>query len=292
MDEFDLNWEKVKTSMFRTIHSLATRWESPDDYVGDDGLLHCCVCREPKQKHKKIMGQDTVVAFPCACQRKEREREEAEDKRNAEMVEMDKARSISLLSTKYQSASFETYARNQNNEKAYRIAKNYVKHFDEMYKKGQGLLFYGPVGTGKTYTAACIANALFSCGVPVIMTSFNEILKKIADKDQSENQLFTRLNAARLLILDDLGAERSTSYALEKVYDVIDGRVRIGKPMILTTNLTAEEIIAPKEIAYDRIYNRILEVCVRVNIPGSSRRYDSAKKRLSEVRALLTEDCD
>ena len=182
--------------------------------------------------------------------------------------------------------------RNQNNEKACRIAQNYVNHFDEMYESGQGLLFYGPVGTGKSWTAACIANALFNRGVPVIMTSFNKILKKIADKDQSENQIFARLNAAQLLILDDLGAERSTSYALEKVYDVIDGRVRTGKPMILTTNLTAEEIIAPKEIAYERIYNRILEVCVRVNISGSSFRYGNAKKRLNEVRALLTEDCE
>ena len=48
--------------------------------------------------------------------------------------------------------------------------------FDEMYRNNQGLLLYGPVGTGKSYAAACIANELLNQKIPVIMTSFVKIL--------------------------------------------------------------------------------------------------------------------
>ena len=98
--------------------------------------------------------------------------------------------------------------------------------FREMEEKNQGLLLYGPVGTGKSYTAACIANALMEKEIPVVMTSFVKILQDIQMMNKGESGYLDTLNAARLLIIDDLGAERDTVYALEKVYNVIDSRIR------------------------------------------------------------------
>ena len=97
-----------------------------------------------------------------------------------------------------------------DNQKIYNLAGNYVKRFDEMYEKRQGLLFWGTVGTGKSYTAACIANELLDQMIPVVMTSFVKILQNIQKQDEAE--YIAMLNSAKLLILDDLGTERNTDY--------------------------------------------------------------------------------
>ncbi|MFQ9895045.1 MAG: hypothetical protein ACLRWA_02290 [Lachnospira sp.] len=74
--------------------------------------------------------------------------------------------------------------------------------------------------------------------IPVVMTSFVKILAEHpgANPDEEE-RIMAGLNAAKLLIIDDLGAERSTDYALEKVYNIIDSRYLSGKPLILTTRI-------------------------------------------------------
>ena len=69
------------------------------------------------------------------------------------------------------------------------------------------------------------------------------------------------LNTAKLLIIDDLGAERGTDYALEKVYNIIDSRYLSGKPLILTTNMTLKDMQESEDIRYRRIYDRIFEMC-------------------------------
>ena len=64
-----------------------------------------------------------------------------------------------------------------------------------------------------------------------------------------------------LLIIDDFGMERGTEYGLEQVYNVIDSRYRSRKPLIVTTNLTLEELQHPEDTAHARIYDRLLEMC-------------------------------
>ena len=75
------------------------------------------------------------------------------------------------------------------------------------------------------------------------MTSFVKILQNIQGNPEEEKIFMNRLNDARLLIIDDLGTERNTEYALEKVYNIIDSRYRAGKPLILTTNMTIKEMV-------------------------------------------------
>lgn len=59
------------------------------------------------------------------------------------------------------------------------------------------------------------------------------------------------MNQSKLLIIDDLGAERGTDYSLERVYDIIDSRYRSNKPIILTTNLTMEQMKNCEDIRYN-----------------------------------------
>ena len=165
--------------------------------------------------------------------------------------------------------------------------QNYVKNFTEFRKEGKGLLLYGIVGTGKSYLAACVANALIDMGYSAYMTNFTTILNILSDKNTEKQKYLNSLNRYDLLILDDLGVERSTEYVLEHLFSIIDARYRSGLPFIITTNLTADELKKPQAVAYSRIYDRILERCHPVKVEGVSRRRENLKSGFADVQRLL-----
>ena len=90
----------------------------------------------------------------------------------------------------------------QTKDNAYnlKLCLRYAKHFDEMLAKNQGLLFYGGVGTGKTFAAACIANHLLSQRVPVVMTSFVKLLETMQGFSEDDSALIARLNLSLIHI--------------------------------------------------------------------------------------------
>lgn len=261
----------------------------PGDYRNEDGLIVCGKCRIPRQKKITLpfTNETITVHCVCSCDVAERDRVEERLRKQEEMIQIGVLKNTSLMDSKYTDATFKKYEQDADNAKAYKVAKNYVEHFEEMYTGNQGILFHGPVGTGKTYTAACIANELLNSNIPVIMTSFVKILQEIQNPDVDEGKFLQRLNSARLLIIDDLGVERNTDYALEKVYNVVDSRVRAAKPVILTTNLTWEELTREQDLRYKRIFDRILEVCYPVHVPGKSHRIKKAAQRMNDTRKIL-----
>ncbi len=80
-----------------------------------------------------------------------------------------------------------------------------------------------------------------------------------------------------LLVIDDLGVERNTEYAMEQMFTVIDSRYRSKKPLIVTTNLKLEEIKNPPDLAHARIYDRILERRAPVLFSGKNFREEGAR---------------
>ena len=94
------------------------------------------------------------------------------------------------------------------------------------------------------------------------------------------------MNRYSLLILDDLGIERKTGYMQENIYTIIDNRYRIGLPMIITTNLTRQDFVTD-DITLKRIYDRILERCIPVEVTGTNRRYANARQDMESARRLL-----
>lgn len=262
------------------------------DYKGPDGLWYCGKCKTRKQSIVHLPagsifgdGGDRIVPCQCRCQQEADEKRKAEERHREEMMRFQRRRDASLMDSKYREAGFHAYKVTENNKRAVSVAKQYVQKFDEMYKSNQGLIFYGPVGTGKSYTSACIANALLDRNVSVIMTSFVKILQNIQTQDEAE--YIAMLNSAKLLILDDLGTERNTDYALEKVYNIIDSRSRASKPMILTTNLDLRDMMEAEDLRYKRIYDRIFETCFPVKVPGESFRRMSAEVRFDKMAKLM-----
>lgn len=167
-----------------------------------------------------------------------------------------------------------------------KYAKQYVEKWDESYKKGFGLLLWGDVGTGKSYMAACIANALLEQEKRVLMTNFAMISNGIyASTDK--NEYIEAICSYDLLIIDDLGSERSSSYMMENVFQVIDRRVCSGKPMIITTNLTVQEMRETQNLDEKRIYDRVLEYCQPICVKGENHRREKSKQNRSEFEQIF-----
>ncbi len=85
-------------------------------------------------------------------------------------------------------------------------------------------------------------------------------------------QYIASFSSFELLIIDDLGIERNTEFALEQVYAVIDERYKSKKPLIITTNLTISQIRNATDVAHARIYSRVLELCTPIQVRGADRR--------------------
>lgn len=164
------------------------------------------------------------------------------------------------------------------------ICRRYVEHWQEAREKNVGLLLWGDVGTGKSYLAACIANALIEQEVAVCMTGLGEVIDYGFD---GRSDYIRRLCAYPLLILDDFGMERDTKFGLETVCRVIDGRAMSGKPLIITTNLTLNELKKPEETDRARIYDRVLSLTVPIRFEGESLRRKDRQEKLSFVRSMI-----
>ena len=258
------------------------------DYIGEDGLLYCGKCHTKKQTRITFtFGKEQVTKTPprlCDCARKAAEDELQQRQAQKRVDAVARLREASLMDSRFKGSTFLDFHVNQHNAKAHKIAKRYAERFEQMMESNQGLLFYGAPGTGKTFAAACIANQLLENQIPVVMTSF----VKLMDMDNHDDEsIIRRLNLADLLIIDDLGAERGTDYALEKVYNFVDSRYRAKKPMLLTTNLTLDQIKSTTDMRYQRIYDRILQCCYPVEFTGPSWRRREAAARFDAMKALL-----
>ena len=180
-----------------------------------------------------------------------------------------------------------TFANDNGRNPQTETARFYVESWETMQAENIGYLFWGGVGTGKSYLAACIANALMEKEVAVCMTNFATILNDLAASFDGRNEYISRLCSYPLLILDDFGMERGTEYGLEQVYSVIDSRYRSDKPLIATTNLTLEELQHPQDTPHARIYDRLTSMCAPVRFTGSNFRKETAQEKLERLKQLM-----
>ena len=151
-------------------------------------------------------------------------------------------------------------------------------------------MLWGNVGTGKKFLAGCIANALMEKNIPVLMASFPKLLNVFGGIYSGEkNEYLKSLNRYQLLIIDDLGVERDTPYVLETVYLVIDEPYKSGKPFVITTNLSLEELQNPADLEHGRIYDRIMERCVPVAFSGKNYRTGKGRTNMENASGILRE---
>lgn len=255
-----------------------------------DGHVYCKVCNE-RIDSKPIPFFNNTLFIPrsdCKCDRDRKEQDALREK----LIAQDRLRDNCFISRNQKAYTFENTDKDTD-DNTLRKAKNYVKHFKEMRKDNIGLLLYGNVGSGKTYIACSIANAIISeYSYSVKMRNFAQILNDLQKGgfNLDRNEYIESITSPTLLILDDFGIERNTEYALEQIYNVINARYLKERPTIITTNLNFKDIEAEQDdVMLNRIYSRIIEMCLPLRVTGIDRRKTQSKEKIKKAQNLIDE---
>lgn len=196
-------------------------------------------------------------AVTCAC-RCVRDRIEKGDKarEDAKKAENERRRMERAFGSRVPSGSF-NYDDGRNND-AMRTCHAYATGFDEARGKAKnGLFLVGKPRVGKTFAAEAVAMHLHRMGLSILMDTAAGFVQRAQDREPG---LMERVARCDLLVVDDLGASRGTSFGNEAVLSVIDARISARRPMIVTANVMPTSA----DINSQRLYGRVLERCTTV----------------------------
>ena len=279
--------QDVFNGMFATLQQNVDREQEGDYTDGTDGLLHCGTCKEPKQLRLTMpeniadaLGKERIVYRSCACQRARIQAEEDAFKQQEAHRRIEQLRKKGLANSQYKECTFA--ADDQTEPKIRDMCLRYVEQRKKIMAENIGMALVGDVGTGKTFWAAAIANALIDQGMEALMTTIPQLTAAMtADYGDEREYVLDQIRRVPFLILDDVGFERNTSFAMEKAYEIVNERYKAKKPLIITTNMSKEELQNPSGLTDTRIFDRIIEMCPAiVEVRGKRRKGIAEGKRL------------
>ena len=205
------------------------------------------------------------------------------------------------------------YDPDDKQQKSIRDARFLAGRFvDECPTDKTGLLFVGSVGVGKTHLAVGIIKALIrEKGLHCLFCDYRELLKEIqnsynASVQATEMEVLRPVFDAEVLVLDELGAVRSTEWVFDTVNYILNSRYNDNKTTIITTNFpddpedteseidnlrspTVAERAARRETLGDRVgermRSRLHEMCKKVEIEGPDYRQESKQAHFQRITA-------
>lgn len=267
-------------------------WSDSD--ITKDGLRHCRKCKSPKEMTHDL-GEFGIHKFAvfCNCELRLRRAETQQAEETMETERRERMRKIALRSPELMNATFA--ADDAPDSSNSRFIRRYAEQWEEMRDNGIGMLLTGGVGTGKSFLACCLANRVIDYGQTAYFVSVPDVIaisryESSFDKEvQREfHRFMDKIRLYDLLILDDLGAERDTDYAVEQVYRVIEARSNSGLPLVVTTNLSLAEMKKRPTLQSQRIYDRIDKMCpLQLVMKGESRRKEAGDKRKEIARRFM-----
>lgn len=158
--------------------------------------------------------------------------------------------------------------------------KSYCADFPN--SKGS-LLFSGATGLGKTFLSACMAKALAERGYEAAFGSAYEFLRRIENEHfrRAEGDTLGALIAADMVIIDDLGSEMSLPFYEATLYNLLNSRLNLGKPTVISTNLTMQQI---NQRYHDRIASRLVGSFIPMLFSGKDIRQQMAQRRFDKMK--------
>lgn len=223
-----------------------------------------------------------IATCKCRCQKLEELQQKEYEKKT--IIARNKCRAFGAQFKRYENSSFTTD--DGKNKKLFTFIKRYIENIDENIRKGKGIVFYGDTGTGKTFAAASILNETIKKFIPKsdqiytgCITNFTEIIQGVQKNFDSKFDSTLSFKTCSLLVIDDFGSERKTSFAKEIITDIINSRYNTKKPIILTTNINMKDNFGfncEDEMFEKRIYSRLIEMCMMVHVTGRDRRLNNA----------------
>lgn len=194
------------------------------------------------------------------------------------------------MNTRFLRRTFDTFEVTKENQRAARVCKQYADTFREKMPSKDtdpgrnGLFITGPKGTGKTHLAAAIANQIMQEGTGVICMTMIDLLDRIKETfaqrrtgEATEGDILTTYKEVPLLIIDDMGKEPPTEWAVSKIYAIINARYEAYLPTIVTTNYSDSELVrrlTPKDTGdqttADATIDRLREMCAAIVTSGES----------------------
>lgn len=236
-----------------------------------DGILYCGKCHTSKQHRLVILGSEQIVPCLCKCaaEKKEEERKILEAHKREELIK--ELRREAFRDVSMHDWTFENDDR--SNARISDIMRRYTANFDKVRNEEiNGILLYGRTGTGKSYIAACVVNALVDRGIPALMITFDNIRNRLQQSFEGRQEYIDMLANYPFLVIDDLGAESESDYMQEIIFSVIDARALTGKPLVVTTNMTIDQLKNPSTERKARVHSRVIGMCHPVEVSGEDRR--------------------
>lgn len=271
-----------------TNNSLAHPSEK-DDYT-KDGILYCGKCNTPKQIKLSNVPPFLPPTFKpfqdCACEKARKEKEAREHKEALFQLRIQENTRKCFQNDAQRKCTFSND--DGKNPELMKLAKSYCEKYKEIRQLDtqRGLLLFGSPGGGKSYVACSICNELLKQGYACKIATIPELTNDL-QCSYDKNEYLEDLCDIDLLVLDDFGVQRNTSTANEYLFEIINKLLLERVPVIITTNMSSEELKNPGDINLLRITSRLFELCFPFEVKFLDRRKTNLKENYGKIKTLL-----